>query len=425
MFYDVIVIGAGLAGLMAAEAARERGARVLILARGMGSLPLTSGCIDGLGYFPSASPVPVSSPLGALSRLKEFHPQHPYSKLGREKILPALDRFQDLTGSNAIPYAGRFDSNILIPTALGTFHPTCLVPETMKNGNLSLPGRVLLLGFEGLKDFSVYLAAENLNLLQARGIITPSFRPEVVPRLDLGKKALNSLNLAGALDEEGFRDRLVRRIQPLLKPGEKLGLPAVLGFRSSHAAWTDMQKKLATEIFEIPLPPPSIPGLRLYNLIRSRLQVKGVRTIIGFSVLKPITRAGEIQGIELGESRKSPISRASAYVLATGKFVGGGLDAQPNKVFETLLDLPVQYPRNRKEWFNPQLLTPAGQPFNSFGVEVNENLQPVDSTGKVIYQNLFAAGGILAHADSMAEKSGGGVAIATGYAAGQLAAAKQ
>jgi glycerol-3-phosphate dehydrogenase subunit B len=147
-----------------------------------------------------------------------------------------------------------------------------------------------------------------------------------------------------------------------------------------------------------------------------------VRTIIGLSVLKPITDAGEMKGIELGESRKSPISRASAYVLATGKFMGGGLDAQPNRVFETLLDLPVQYPQNRKEWFNPQLLTPAGQPFNSFGVEVNENLQPVDSTGKIIYQNLFAAGGILAHADSMAEKSGGGVAIATGYLAGELAA---
>ncbi len=423
MFYDVIVIGAGLAGLMAAEVAQERGARVLILAKGMGSLPLTSGCVDGLGYFPSSSPVPVSSPLGALSRLKEFHPQHPYSKLGMEKILPALKQFQDLTGSDALPYAGRFDSNILIPTSLGTFHPTCLVPETMKNGNLSLPGRILLLGFEGLKDFSVYLTAENLNLLQARGIIAPSFRAETLAKMDLGKKALNSLNLAGALDEEDFRGHLARQIQPLLKPGEKLGLPAVLGFRSSHAAWTDLQKKLGTEIFEIPLPPPSIPGLRLYNLIRSHLQGKGVRTIIGLSLLKPITGAGEIKGIELGESRKSPIYRASAYVLATGKFVGGGLDAQPNRIFETLFDLPVQYPRNRKEWFNPQLLTPAGQPFNSFGVEVNENLQPIDTAGKILYRNLYAAGGILAHADSIAEKSGGGVAIATGHVAGKLAAA--
>ena len=422
MFYDIIVIGAGLAGLMAAEAAREKGARVLILARGMGSLPLTSGCIDGLGYFPSSSPAPVPSPLTALGQFGDFQPRHPYSKVGKERILSALDRFRDLTLSGAVPYAGRFDSNFLIPTALGTYHPTCLVPETMKNGVLSLPGRVLLLGFEGLKDFSAFLAAQNLNLLQARGQIAPSFRAKTLANPGLGGKALNSLNLAEAFDEEAFRDRFARQVQPLLKGGEKLGLPAVLGFRSSHRAWTDLQKKLGTEIFEIPLPPPSIPGIRLYNLMRARLQEKGVRTIIGLSVLKPMIEAGEMKGLALGESRKSPIYRASAYVLATGKFVGGGLDAQRNRVCETLFDLPVQYPQNRKEWFNPQLLTAAGQPFNSFGVEVNKDLQPVDPAGKVVYRNLFAAGGILAHADSMAEKSGGGVAISTGYVAGQLAA---
>jgi glycerol-3-phosphate dehydrogenase subunit B len=422
MLYDVIVIGAGLAGLMAAEAARGMGARVLILARGMGSLPLTSGCIDGLGYFPSSSPVPVSSPLAALGRFKDFHSNHPYSKVGKERILSALNRFQDLTRSASVPYAGHFDSNFLIPTPLGTYHPTCLVPETLKNGVLSLPGRVLILGFEGLKDFSSYLAVENLNLLQAQGKIAPSFRAQTMTEPGLGGKALNCLNLAGAFDEEEFRDRFARQVQPLLKEGEKLGLPAVLGFRSSYKAWADLQKKLKTEIFEIPLPPPSVPGLRLYNLIRSNLQGKGVRTIIGLSVLKPVLEAGEIKGMVLGESRKSPVYRASAYVLATGKFVGGGLDAQRTGIFETLFDLPVQYPRNRTEWFNSQLLTAEGQPFNSFGVEVNEDLQPVDPAGKVVYRNLFAAGGILAHADSMAEKSGGGVAISTGYMAGELAA---
>jgi glycerol-3-phosphate dehydrogenase subunit B len=55
-------------------------------------------------------------------------------------------------------------------------------------------------------------------------------------------------------------------------------------------------------------------------------------------------------------------------------------------------------------------------------VEVNENLQPVDPEGRVIYSNLFAAGAIIAHGDSMSEKSGGGIAISTGYLAGKLAA---
>ncbi len=423
MFYDVIVIGAGLAGLMAAEAAQEKGARVLILAKGMGSLPLTSGCIDGLGYFPGSPAAPVSSPLGTLVELNRVNPAHPYSRLGKERILSALARFRDLTLSNGLPYVGGFDASVLIPTALGTYHPTCLVPETMKNGVLSLPGRVLLLGFEGLKDFSACLASENLNLWRAQGKIAPSFRAETLTRVKLEGKALNSLNLARAFDGEEFREQVARQVQPLLKNGEKLGLPAVLGYSSSQSAWADLQKRLGTDIFEVPLPPPSIPGLRLYNLMRACLQEKGVRVIIGLSALMPILEKGEIQGIALGEARKSPVYRASAYVLATGKFVGGGLDAQRNRIFETLFDLPVKYPQNRKEWFTTQLLTSIGQPFNSFGVEVNENLQPTDSGGKVIYENLYAAGGILAHADSMAEKSGGGVAIATGYVAGQFAAA--
>jgi anaerobic glycerol-3-phosphate dehydrogenase len=61
MFYDVIVIGAGLAGLMAAEAAQERGARVLILAKGMGTLPLTSGWDTARALHRSPCP-PLSAP---------------------------------------------------------------------------------------------------------------------------------------------------------------------------------------------------------------------------------------------------------------------------------------------------------------------------------------------------------------------------
>ncbi len=41
---------------------------------------------------------------------------------------------------------------------------------------------------------------------------------------------------------------------------------------------------------------------------------------------------------------------------------------------------------------------------------------------EIIWYILIAAGGIIAHADSMSEKSGGGVAVSTGYFAGTLAA---
>jgi len=401
MFYDVIIIGAGLAGLMAAEAAQCQGARVLILAKGMGSLPLTTGCIDVLGYFPSTSRTPLSSPATALTQLRENHPHHPYVKVGQERLLFALAHFQELCRSGGMPYDGFFDSNFLIPTPLGTFHPTCLVPETMRSGNLSIPGSILLLGFEGLKDFSPFLAAENLNFLHSQGRIAPSFRAEIMERLDLAGKALNGLNLAKAFDGKSFREMFAKKAKIFLKPGERLGLPAVLGLHSSLEAWKDLQKKLNTEIFEVPMPPPSVPGIRLYDLLKTHLRGRGVRLVIGLSTLRPIAEKQRLVGFSLGSSKKGPFCKASAFVLATGKFIGGGLSSERSKIYETLLDLPVFHPQNRKEWFHPRLLGIEGQPFNGFGVEVDENLKPIGSRGQIIYSNLFAAGGIIAQADSI------------------------
>jgi len=407
---------------MAAEAAQSQGARVLILARGMGSLPLTSGCIDGLGYFPGDSMVPLSSPLSALAQLCSNHPQHPYAKVGSERILSALAHFQDICRSMGMPYTGNFASNFLLPTSVGTFHPTCLIPETVKGGDLSISGSVFLLGLEGFRDFSPYFAAENLNILYCRGKIASSFRAGVLGRPDLAGKAINSLTLAKAFDEECFREKFARQARPFLHPGDKLGVPAVLGFHSSLEAWTDLEEKMGTQVFEVPTPPPSVPGIRLYNLLKIHLQGRGVRQVVGPRLLKPNVQFRRLEGFSLGDSKGSPVYKASAFVLATGKFVGGGLDSERGRIYETLLGLPVRYPLDRKRWFNPRLLAARGQPFNEFGVEVDENLQPVDLRGQVVHSNLFAAGGIIAHADSMSEKSGGGIAISTGSLAGSLAA---
>ena len=48
--YDVVVIGAGTAGLVAGSALAEAGAQVCVLAKGVGSTHLAPGTIDVLGY---------------------------------------------------------------------------------------------------------------------------------------------------------------------------------------------------------------------------------------------------------------------------------------------------------------------------------------------------------------------------------------
>ncbi len=420
MFYDVIVIGAGLAGFMAAESAAGTGARVLLLAKGLGTLPLATGCIDVLGYTSGDSQVIPAAPI---SGVKNLPAHHPYSQMGLEEIKAALSNFQKITESEYYPYKGSGDANIFLPTSIGTPHPTCLVPETFKHGDLSIPGSALLLGFEGFKDFFPQFAANNLNILHGKGRSASTFRSALMKRPDLGEKAINALTLAQAFERKDFREHFAEEARSFLSPGERLGIPAVLGGRSSVEVWMEMQERIGAKIFEISLPPPSVPGLRLHNLLKAHLRKKGGRLFIGFLNLTPRIEKSRIVGLTLGEPRKNICYRASAFVLATGQFVGGGLDSERNRIFETLFALPVRYPKNRHEWFHPMLLTPEGQPFNGFGVEVNQNLQPVDLRGQVVFGNLFAAGGIIAHGDSMTEKSGGGIAISTGYMAGKYAAA--
>jgi glycerol-3-phosphate dehydrogenase subunit B len=48
-------------------------------------------------------------------------------------------------------------------------------------------------------------------------------------------------------------------------------------------------------------------------------------------------------------------------------------------------------------------------------------LRPTDPDGAVEFENLRAAGAVLGGADFAAEKSGCGISLATGYAAGRNA----
>jgi glycerol-3-phosphate dehydrogenase subunit B len=68
--YDVLVIGAGLAGLTAATRLAEGGARVMVLAKGVGATHLAPGTIDVLGYAPER----VQRPGEAVAALDYWHP---------------------------------------------------------------------------------------------------------------------------------------------------------------------------------------------------------------------------------------------------------------------------------------------------------------------------------------------------------------
>lgn len=130
MTHDAVVVGAGLAGLCAALRLAEAGRRVLVVARGVGGLPLSPGTIDVLGYAPDR----VDSPQEALPGFVAAHPGHPYGRLSGA-LAPALEWFRDRVAG--LGYAGGLERNLLLPTALGVARPTSLAPRTMAAGALA------------------------------------------------------------------------------------------------------------------------------------------------------------------------------------------------------------------------------------------------------------------------------------------------
>ena len=79
---------------------------------------------------------------------------------------------------------------------------------------------------------------------------------------------------------------------------------------------------------------------------------------------------------------------------------------------ESVFDLPVSADG---EWFGK--LYWEHQPYAKFGLRVNARMQPADARGRILYPNVFAAGGLLAGADRTGEGSREGIDLATAFQA--------
>ncbi|MBK9091748.1 MAG: glycerol-3-phosphate dehydrogenase subunit GlpB [Anaerolineae bacterium] len=417
---DLLVIGAGLAGLQAAITAAQAGARVRLIAKGLSATHWAAGTVDVLGYAPAAegaAPALVQRPLDAIAGVPA---PHPYSLLGREGVASALDSFVALTHELGVPYEGSANGgNLLLPSPVGAPRPAFLAPRAQRGGDLSRPEPMLIVGFQGMRDFYPELIAANLNKqgFAARAAFLPL-------SLLNSQHDRNSVQLAHGLDNPRVTAKLAAELKRLLKPGERIGLPAILGLANHLGVLDDLRTQTGAVIFEIPTLPPSVPGIRLHAALRKHVEALGVRVEIGMEGIGFHAEgdaegdAGNIQWVETSTSARPLKHRAAKYLLATGGILGGGFNSNHlGRVWEVIFDLPLTVPQQRHQWFQSQFLDPQGHPVFRGGVAVNGDWQPLKGDGTPVYRNLWAAGGLLAGGDYIQERSLEGVAIASGRAA--------
>jgi glycerol-3-phosphate dehydrogenase subunit B len=405
--HDVVVIGTGLAGLTAALRLAEDGARVLVLAKGVGATHLSAGTIDVLGYMPER----VERPGEALARLAAERPEHPYALLGADAVAAAVDWFKArVAGGSLAPYAyqGGLEENLLLPTAIGVPRPSAVVPETMAGGDLRRDAPVFVVGFRGYKDFHPALLADTL---RRNGTAARSAELDLVPE---GRADVNSLGYARAFDDPAFRADVTAQLVGRLRADERVAFPAVLGIADPHGAWAELEQRLARPVFEIPTLPPSVPGMRVFAILREALRRAGGRVILNSVVTGAEREGGRVGAVRVRVGLREERRGCDWVVLATGGFASGGLELDSRwTARETALGLPVAgVPAPGDERFSPGYFD--DHPIARAGVAVDAELRPAG------HENVLVAGATLAGAEPWREKSGDGISLATGYRAAEL-----
>lgn len=409
---NTIVIGAGLAGLMGALALAEAGRAPLVLAKGQGATHWTAGVIDLWGDAGSGS---LRDAVGALI---DAQPDHPYARAGIAGVDAALARFRALMEEARYPYVGSGDRNVLLPTAIGALRPAALLPATMAAGDARLGGEVLLAGFRELRDFFPPLAAANLSAqgFPARGVYLRL--PPIKRRLDFSTRTFAQL-----FDDPAFRADVGRQLRAARGDAARIGLPAVLGLRDPLGVTAELQALAGAQIFEIPTLPPSVPGMRLFAIFRDAITRAGGRMQVGSEVLRGVGDDRRLAAVYTEAAAREQEHRANHFLLATGGIAGGGVRTDhTGAVWETALGLPLLAPASRGEWFESRFLHERGHAIYHAGVATDAQLRPLDEQGRVAYENVAVAGSALAGSDPVREGCYSGMALATGWRAGQLLA---
>ena len=403
---DVVVVGAGLAGLTCAADLAERGARVFLAAKGMATTHWTHGGLD------------IAAPDGASTsrvgiRVLAGIDGHPYQAVHADADA-AVDAHRARMDTAGIGLVGSLDDRLVaIPTALGARRRAALLPSAQASALQPWDGdRLLLVGFRRYRDAWAPFAARNLGAApwpegprEVRAAVVE------LPGLDRLHN-LNARQLGHRFDDPAWREEALAAIARAVPPGSwRVGMPAVLGIVDHVAALADARRLVGPGVFEIPSLPPSVPGLRLFEAMRQAILAAGGRIQIGFDVVDVERRGDRIEAIHTEAASRTLRLAADAFVLATGGIGGEGLRADATGMFlERVFGLPVMAPP-RDAWFSDDPL--VSHPIETVGIRTDDALRPLGPTGAPVLANVRVIGSALAGQRYLEERCGDGVALAS------------
>lgn len=419
--YDVIVAGAGFSGLVAAATAASRGRRVLVISKGAGALTIGGGTVDLLGYMDGKSI--TGSPFEAMKALPA---SHPYALIGEEAVRESLDFLASLlqsSGLSMLQAGSEKTGNAWLPTAAGSMKPTWITGNGMNPAALVHADSFTVLGITGMKDFSPQMAASGLREWPqfAGKTIFHELTPSPFADASSAVRDTTALDLAVFLDTPQGLDWLATVLANLGRGAEAVLLPPILGTNPGNAVHAHLENASGRKIIELFCPPPSVTGLRMHRALTGYLRSRGVDFVENAAISRAVTENGRCTALVTNLPDRERMYRASSFIIATGGLFSEGIVTRPGEAREAVFNLPLHVPACQDEWSDTEFFGGSPHLFAGMGVAVNGLLQPVDGKGKTLFSNVRFTGRSLGGYDFAAEKSGSGVALATGHFAGSRA----
>ncbi|MBQ9453270.1 MAG: anaerobic glycerol-3-phosphate dehydrogenase subunit B [Desulfovibrio sp.] len=414
---DVLVVGSGMAGLVAALSAAQQGCSVRLLSAGMGSLAICGGTIDLLGYVQGNA---IADPWQGMTQLPE---EHPYRLLGVDNVRLAMDSLRKTLEDHGWPMHPAIidghDGNTRLPTIMGTLKPTWLLPPGVEPQTLATAKNILVVSVEKLRDCRPGLVIDQLKRYKewADRTYTPALLPSPFGE---AHRSISALDLARLADRPQTRNWLLDNLAQFAGNYDLILLPPLCGSRADLALQQQISAIAKCPVVEMLSIPPGVGGLRLRDVLLRAMKECGCTFIENATALHAEVHDGCCTALQVNASGVVERQAAHAFVMATGGILGGGITMTPGTVQETVFGIDIPAPQDVGQWSEQDIF--GNHIFSHMGIRVDSAMRPVGHEATPLWQNVFFAGRTVGGYDYAAEKSGLGVAIATGWQAGRMAA---
>ena len=346
MRFDTVIIGGGLAGLVAGISLQKGGQNVAIISTGQNALHFFSGTFESIEEMPPEM---------------------------TELFAEAGIRLQYQPGVRLMP--------------LGTFRPAALSLEDVSLfPSPKFARRVLIVSFAGYHDFFTSFLAEGIEKQGISCRIQFLDLPEMDALLQ-SPAEMRTVQIARTMDRTW--EKVVQEIRILLQGEDAVILPQVFGLQDTSVLNRIRQNIPASVIFAGTMP-PSVPGIRTQMMLKRRYEVLGGTYLMGDEVLKAHIHDGVVHSI-VTRNLDSHYLEADHFILATGGFFSKGLKSNPFQIFEPVFGLDVEHAADRNTWYNPAFS--ADQPYMGYGVKTDASLHGLLEGAPL--KNLFVIGSIL------------------------------